>query len=257
MSLTRSLAMLRHELRVLSKDLAPVVVLTAMPIAVIAFLKPTLRPALNFSGYPEANGAEQAVPGMAVMFAFFLVGFTGFAFFREHGWATWDRLRASPARTGEIVFGKIVPGMVVATVQLVVLFGLGVLLFGMRVPGSALGLGLVAFCLALFLAVFAVALVSLCRTVQQLNAVANIGAMLFAGLGGALTPVTFLPGWAQPLAPATPSYWAMRGFRSVVLDGTGLAGVVLPVIVLLAFTAGAGLIIALRFRVEESKVSWA
>lgn len=257
MSFTRSAAILRHEMRVLVKDIAPVIILTAMPIAVIAFMKPTLRPALNFSGYPDANGAEQAVPGMAVMFAFFLVGFTGFAFFREHGWATWDRLRASPATTAEIVVGKIVPGLLVAVVQLGVLFGVGVLLFGLRIRGSVAGLALVAFTLALFLSVFAVALVSVCRTVQQMNAFANIGAMIFAGLGGALTPVVFLPGWAQPIAPATPSYWAMRGFRSVILDGSGFGGILLPAAVLLAFTAGAGVLIAMRFRVEEAKISWA
>src|SRR5437868_9051419 len=52
---------------------------------------------------------------------------------------------------------------------------------------------------------------------SQLNAFSNLGAMVLAGVGGALAPTSALPSWARTLAPATPSYWAMRGFRQVIL----------------------------------------
>lgn len=54
-----------------------------------------------------------------------------------------------------------------------------------------------------------------------------------------------------------PSYWAMRGYRSTVLDDGGLAEVALPVTVLLAFAVGFSALAWMRFRVEETKVSWA
>ena len=100
-------------------------------------------------------------------------------------------------------------------------------------------------------------LVSLCRSVMQLNALATIGAFTLAGLGGALTPIASLPGWARAVAPAMPSYWAMRGFRSVILDGKGIGAVVLPVAVLLAFTAAFTAVTIARFRLDEAKISWA
>ena len=46
--------------------------------------------------------------------------------------------------------------------------------------------------------------------------------MLFGAIGGALVPLSVLPQWAKTIAPLTPTYWAMRGFRSVILDGAGL-----------------------------------
>ena len=48
-------------------------------------------------------------------------------------------------------------------------------------------------------------LLSLCRSVLQLNAATNIGAMVLGGIGGAVTPIDTLPGWAQAIAPFTPA----------------------------------------------------
>ena len=92
---------------------------------------------------------------------------------------------------------------------------------------------------------------------MQLNALANLGAIVLAGIGGALAPSTALPGWAKAIAPITPSYWAMRGFRSVILGPGGLADVVTPIAVLLAFAAAFVMVAAARFRVEEPKTSYA
>jgi ABC-2 type transport system permease protein len=91
---------------------------------------------------------------------------------------------------------------------------------------------------------------------NQLNVFANLGGAALAGLGGALVPLSTLPGWARAVAPATPSYWAMRGFRSVILDGDGIGDVVAPVVALLAFAAVFALIAAVRFRFDEVKSSF-
>jgi hypothetical protein len=61
------------------------------------------------------------------------------------------------------------------------------------------------------------------RAVQAVPA--NFGGVALAGLGGALVPPSALPGWAEAVASGTPSYWAMRGFRSVILDSDGAAGI--------------------------------
>ncbi len=257
MSVRRSLAVARHELRLLRRDPAPVVILIAMPLVLMAFNRPAFRAALTEAGYADVNGAEHVVPGTAVMFAFFLVGNVGFAFFREHGWQTWERLRATSTRPVEVMVGKAITPLVVSAVQLFVLFGLGGLLFGLRVRGAILGLVLVGASLGICLVAFGFLLTAVCRTIMQLNAVANIGALVFAGIGGALTPLSTLPGWARAVAPATPSYWAMRGFRSIILDGASVGAVLLPCAILLLFGVGFGLVAARRFRFAETKTSWA
>ena len=72
---------------------------------------------------------------MAVAFSAFGVGYAGFTFFRDHGWGTWDRLRATPARSVDIIVGKVVPTVVVTVVQMLLLFVLGGPLFGLEVTG--------------------------------------------------------------------------------------------------------------------------
>jgi ABC-2 type transport system permease protein len=249
----RAWALARHELRVLVRDPGPLVVLFVFPVMVIAFFKPALALALFSEGYTRATGAEQAVPGVAVTFSFFLVGLVGLAFFREHGWGTWQRLQASPAAMAEILAGKLVPILAVAMVQLAVLFGLGVAVFGLPMPRSLAALGLLCVLLAACAVALGMAVAAGARTLQQVNVVANLGTVVLAGLGGALVPVALLPGWTRAIAPATPSYWAMRGFRAVILDHGGLPSVGLPAGVLLGFTAGFAAVAVAGFRVDQPR----
>ena len=259
MSLSRSWAVARHDLRILRSDPVFLVTMTVMPLIVMAFIKPAFgETTIPFAGGTagEASGAEHAVPGVTVMFAFFLVGNVGFGVFREHGWNTWERLRASRATPAEVMAGKVVVPLLTLALQLAVLIGLGGVLFGLDVRGSLLAMAAVAAAFALCLVCMGLFLLAVARSIMQLNAVSNLGTMIFAGLGGAIAPIAVLPGWARAIAPATPSYWAMRGFRDVI-DGGGISEVALPVFVLLAFAAGFAALAATRFRFDEVKVSFA
>lgn len=252
MSPSRSAALVRHELRTMLADAGSLVSLTLMPLVMMAFFKPLAKLALNQSD-PTANGSEYTVPAMTTMFAFFLVGYVGFAFFSEHQWNTWERLRASQATNAEILAGKVIPALGLCLVQQLLLFTAGFALFGLRVRGSLLGVALVGLALAVCLVSVGVLLAAVLRTQQQLNAISNLGAMVLAGVSGALVPLSILPGWAKAVAPVAPQYWAMRGFRSTILDGAGIDAVALPVAVLLAISAVAAVLALVRFRFDEPK----
>lgn len=249
-------AITAHELRTLRRDPGPIVVLVGMPLVAIAFITPVYRAVLAGEGFAGATGVEQAVPGMAAMFGFFLAGFIGFAFFREHGYGTWSRLRAGPASGIEILASKLAVPLGLALVQQALLFGAGALVFGLHVRGAVVALALVAAAFSLCLVTYGVALVSICRTINQLNTFDNLGAMVFAALGGALLPVAALPAWARPIAPVTPTYWAMRGFRAVILEAGGIEAVLLPLVVLLGFAALFLAVSLLRFRFDDAKIGW-
>lgn len=244
----------RHELRLYRREPGMLIQMVFMPIVMIAFLKPAFGPALAEAGYAGATGAEQAVPGMIVMFSFFGAGMIGFGFFREHGWGTWDRLRASQARSFEIVIGKAVPTFLLVVGQQLVLFLAGIWLFGLRIRGSVFGLVLVSVALALCLLAFGVVFAAFLRSSQSLNAVNSITVMTLAGLGGAFTPIDALPQWAQTIAPATPTYWAMVGYRAVVLEAGGVAATLLPTAVLLTFAVALTAVAVRRFSFDETKI---
>jgi ABC-2 type transport system permease protein len=242
----RSLAIARHELRILRAEPMPVIMLTIMPLVLMALFKPVFE-----------SGAVQSVPGMTVLFAFFLVGQVGYVFFREHAWGTWERLRATDLKRRQIIAGKTVIPLVTFSVQFAVLFGLGHLLFGLQVRGSLPGLAIVAAVLALALTAFGVALVAACRSFMSVQAIVNIGALVFAGAGGALVPFVLLPAWIRAVAPYTPGYWAMEGFTRALQGPAAPADFVAPVGALLGWTVAFVVVIVWRLRFEETKTGWA
>jgi ABC-2 type transport system permease protein len=257
MSPRRTVAIIRHELRLMGRDPLPLLILVIFPLIMMSFLKPAFRLALVANGYPHANGAEQVVPGQAVVNGFYIVGMTSFAFFAEYGWNTWERLRASHASSAEIIAGKAIPRVAASIVQFAIIFAIGIPLLQLHVRGSLVALLPLVFAFALCLVMLGVLVTALCHTVQQANAVAFGGLVLFGAIGGALVPISVLPGWAHAVAPATPTYWAMRGFRSTILTGSGPSSVLLPTAILLAMSATFGAISLARFRFDDAKTSYA
>jgi ABC-2 type transport system permease protein len=254
LSVSRAAAIARNDMRLVRREPTFLIIMVVMPLVVMAFVKDAFRPTLVTAGIKSANGAEQAVPGMAVMFAFFLMGNVGFGIFQEHGWGTWQRLRASRATASEILGAKTVTPFVASVVQLAILFLLGGLVFSLRIRGSWVGLILVSLSLSACLVALGLALAGVCRSIVQLNAIATVGALTLAGLGGAITPIESLPHWAKSIAPATPTYWAMRGYRAVIIRPGSLSSVMTSVLMLLAFAATFGVIALARFRVDDQKM---
>jgi ABC-2 type transport system permease protein len=245
-----------HELRLQRKDPLPLLILVVFPVITIAFLKPALRPALVAAGHPNANGAEQVVPGQTAMSAFYLVSLITFSFFGEHAWLTWDRLRASAATSFEIVLGKSVPRAVAGIAQFLVVIGAGVFLFGLHIRGNVLALVPLVLAFTLCLVLLGVATVAVCRTAQEANSFSFLGMVLFGAIGGAFVPFSYLPGWARAIAPVTPTYWVMRGLNSVVLDGRGFGATALPAVILAGMTALFAIVALRRMRFDETKIGF-
>ena len=258
MSARRSWALFRHEMRMVMDDPGVLVFLLAMPLLMMAVMKPLFALSLQADGFGGASGAEQAVPGMAAMFSTFSASFAGFGFFREHGWGTWDRLRASSATTPDIMVGKLGPTLIIAIAQLFGLFAIGMLLLDLAISGSVFGLVLIILAFAFSMLAFGMAITSISRTSLQLNMYANLGGIVSSLESvGRLVPTTVLPDWVQTIAQFTPTYWAMQGFLGVILEGDGLVEVVVPVLALLVFAAAFTAVAAFKFRFEETKVYYA
>jgi ABC-2 type transport system permease protein len=256
MSLRRIGVILAHEGRLIRRDPFPILVLVVFPIIDMAFLKAAFKAALVQSGHPNANGSEQVVPGQAAMMAFFVVSLVTFAFFSEFTWGTWDRLRASSATSIEIVLGKAIPRVAMVLAQFVVVFLAGIVVFDLHIRGETLALIPLVAAFSVCLVLLGVAVTAFCRTAQQAGSFASAGMVLFGAIGGALVPLSVLPDWARAIAPAVPTYWVMRGFRSVILDGRGLGAVIAPIAVLGAMTVLFAIVALRRLRFDETKVAW-
>ena len=190
LSFPRMWALVRNDLRILRSDPAFVLIFTIMPLAFMVFTKGAFGASLAVQ-YPGRGltGAEQVVPGAAVMFSGFMVGNLGFGIFREHSWATWDRLRASQLGTAEIMIAKGVTPMLVLILQMTVMLGAGALLFDLHLAGSVPAFVLVALALALMELTLGFALLALCKSTP----LPTLGRWCWPGLAGRLLRSSYCP----------------------------------------------------------------
>lgn len=232
--------LVKQELRVLGSDPFPIFLLIVTPLLMLAFMSKAF-----------IGGTTQVVPGFAVLFGFFGLSVIGHSFFRDHGWRTWDRLRCSSLHPNEILAGKIIPLAFLLIVQQFVIVYASTL-FGLDIRGSILSLFAVFVAVALVELGLGLLLVGISRSIQQISAIATVGALLLGGLGGALSPVGLLPGWAQTVGRGTPIYWALRGLRGA-LEAQPLSDRLFPLGVLLVFATVSFTLAVLLFRAEDVK----
>jgi ABC-2 type transport system permease protein len=236
----------RLEGRLMFADPFPFLLLLAMPIVLLSFLSQGL-----------VGGPAHTVPGLAAMFGLFGMAVVGLAFFRDHGWNTWDRLRASPAGPAQVMLGKVLPLLVLLVVQQALLLFLGWAFFDMPWSGSIAAAAILVGAIVAVEASLGMLLVTVCRTIDQLAVCSYLGALALAGFGGALAPLERLPDWVNTVAPASPVYWMGKGFRVVVVADRPLSDLLIASAVLLGFAAVGTVVTSWRYRFDARKTYFA
>ncbi|MEO6503296.1 MAG: ABC transporter permease [Jatrophihabitantaceae bacterium] len=224
-------AITRHNLTIRLRDPGQMISYIVMPMVLMVVLKPLYVRAVE-------GGAVQVVTGLLVMFSVFAIAIAGNSILVERHWHTWDRLRQSRASATEMLLGKTLPIFAVMLFQQSLLFGYGCLVIGIPVPDS---LGYVALAIVVWsfsLLAMGAALATVARSLGELGVISDVGALVLSSLGGALVPLSILPGWAGVLAHASPGYYALSMFQAAIRGDA--AGVLAPAGILLALGMLAG-----------------
>ncbi|MEZ5239140.1 MAG: ABC transporter permease [Microthrixaceae bacterium] len=254
----RTVVVARQELALLRSEIVPVTLYFLMPLAILSFIQGAFTLFLEYTepGLP-ASGASLAAPGQATMFGFMSLAMFGHFFLGENGWGTWNRVRSMGVKPRQIMAGK----MAVAYLNQLLLFafvmGAGILLFSLEVTGSVAALVTVELVLAFLVVSYGLIACALATSQAQYNAFAYLGALVLAGVGGALTPFDTLPGWAQAIAPAAPTYWAVRAFETIILRGGSFGDVAGELVALAAFGVGFLALGVALFDPDKPRSTWA
>jgi ABC-2 type transport system permease protein len=235
LSTERVLFLARHDFALVASEPGPVISRVVQPLVLILLMRPLYVAALAKEGVQA--GTAQVVTGMLVVFSLLALSLVGTAILTERTWHTWDRVRATPARSAEMLLGKAFPAFTTFALQQSVVICFGVVALGLRVSSP----GLVAVAItswALALLGIGGTLGAVLRSPSELNTAYDVGGVLLSALGGAMVPLASLPRWAQTIAPASPGYWAMSALHSALLGQTAPTLRAAGVLLLIAAATG-------------------
>lgn len=198
---------------------------------------------------PEGISQYNIVPALlGVILQMTMVMMTSMALTRETERGTMENLLAMPASPTEIMFGKVLPYLVVGAVQVAVVLTASKLLFGVPFVGSlALLLSTVlAFVLALVLLGYTIS--TMARTQMQAMQLTFFFFLPSILLSGFMFPYRGMPGWAQVFGEVLPLTHFLRIIRAVMLKGADFQAIAMEVAALGVFIAFFATVALFRFR---------
>ncbi len=231
----RSVARARSQLY--SSILTPLLLLVFLGTGVSEGLEPSNLSAGNFTAY--------LVAGVVVMTSVFSATFASASYYRDRDSGILRMFLSSPNSPRAILFGKSLAGVLIGSVQsLVVLLVAAPFVefewqYGI-LPGIGIAVASVVL-LNVMLGGFAQAMASRIQTMQGFHLLMNLALFPMLFFSGAFFPVEGLPAWLEVLARLNPLSYAVDALLvAAYADGTsGYFGLAVDFGVLSALAAGA------------------
>src|SRR5438477_9660036 len=198
---------------------------------------------------PAASSPLNIVPGLVgTILTMTMLIFTALSVTREIERGTMERLLSMPIKPVEVMFGQIVPYVLVGFIQATLIIGIGVLLFGVPILGSVLMLALLS---TLFITTNLSIGYTFSTIVQNQLQAMQLSMMFFLPsilLSGFMFPFAGMPVWAQYLGEGLPLTHYLRIVRAIMLKGATLQNLQYDAIALIALMLLAMTIAVTRFR---------
>jgi linearmycin/streptolysin S transport system permease protein len=184
----------------------------------------------------------QSVAGMAVMMLLFGLIHCGGTLLEEEHSGTLDRLRLAPGAANAVLGGKMIFTWCVGSMQLVVLFLYGNLVFDVPILRAPLALVALSAVTAAAVTGFGVLFAVVCRSKAQLEGLSTIVVLTMSALGGSWWPLAITPEWYQKLGHLTLNAWAMDGYQGIFWYEKDVLGILPEIGVLAGIALGTALL---------------
>jgi len=198
---------------------------------------------------PAGSSRLNIVPGLVgTILTMTMLIFTALSVTREIERGTMENLLSMPIKPIEVMFGKIIPYVLVGFIQASLIVSIGVLLFGVPVQGSLIMLALLS---TLFITTNLSIGYTFSTIVQNQLQAMQLSMMFFLPsilLSGFMFPFAGMPVWAQYIGEGLPLTHYLRIVRAIMLKGATLQNLQYDAIALLALMLLAMTIAVTRFR---------
>lgn len=182
---------------------------------------------VSVSGVPLIRGSSSRfqflAPGfMALTVVMGTLSGVGTAIAKEKEQGTMDGLMACPISMTTVVVGKTLAQTIRGLIQAMIVLGISMVLFGVRVYGSpslmllSLGLGVMSF---VGVGIILSTLAPEQETAQMMMMLLQMPMMFLCGI---IFPISQLPDWLQLVGKSLPLYYAADALRRVMVLNAGL-----------------------------------
>lgn len=184
------------------------------------------------------SGFAQSVPANVVMFVMMCVLIYGVHLLvTEKKSGLLHRISAGPITATRIVAARLASRAAAGVIQVVILFAVAGIFFGISLGTSIAGLLLLMSSYVLCVAGLSLLLGSLIRSPEQASGFSVLITLIMSSLGGCWWPLEIVPSPVRELAFAFPTGWAMDGLHKLMAFGYGTASVIPNAAVLLLMFA--------------------
>jgi ABC-2 type transport system permease protein len=157
---------------------------------------------------------------------------------REKEIGTLEQLNVTPITKGQFITAKLLPFWVLAMIDLAIGLLIAWSVFGVPMRGSLLLLFAVAGIYLVVTLGIGLLISGRVDTQQQAMFVTFFVMMIYLLMSGLFTPVDSMPHWVQIAAEFNPVKHFVSISRAILIKGAGLAEVVRPLGILVAFAVG-------------------
>ena len=205
----------------------------------VLFSRPftTLEVPVSSGAVPHYNAYAHSFAGMGVQFILFMGVDMAIGLLMMRRLGLWKRLRAAPISRSTLLGSRIASTALISLVIFAVIYAVAMASFGVRIEGSVPGFIAVLCAFALLTASFGLLIAALGRTPEATRGLSIFATLVLVMLGGAWVPSFSFPTWLQRVSMVVPTRWAIDGLDAMTWRGQPAAAAVMPVAMMLGFTA--------------------
>lgn len=200
-------------------------------------IKIPVEPCIKLLYNPELVSRNNIIPGLiAIIMMVIAALLTSLTVVRERETGTMEQVISTPVKSNELIVGKLIPYFVLGYVDLLMVYFMGVYIFGVPFKGS---FAILFFVAGIFLvgALSVGFLISVISTNQFLaTQIALLGTFLPAFLlSGFVFPISNMPYLLQLITYLVPARHLVTILRAIFLKGVGLEAIAVPAATLVVF----------------------
>ena len=181
----------------------------------------SLQPRIWYN--PAMQSSIFYLPGLVgLILQMLTVMLTAFAIVRERELGTIEQLNVTPLRRGELVVGKLIPYIIIAYVQVILILTTAVLIFSMPIRGNLLLLLALTSLFLMFSLGIGLLISTVSRTQFQAMQASVLVLLPSILLSGFIFPVESMPKLAQWISAFIPLTYFLRIVRGIVVKGIGI-----------------------------------